>query len=319
MQEKIERFDQYPDFVRFLFEDVSPDGADPGALPRGARPPRRRSPTGALPAIEEALRALADELGQKPRQAFAPIRLAVTGSKVSPGLFESIELLGRERTLQRLAAAASLRLGPVAEDRRRRGDDPGDPHGPELEHRADGEGERAAEREQDRGERPGELGGVGLLHGDRLGRRLRRCQPQPGEPDAEERAAPLVQQRRDAVEALLVERLGDLGGRVARAAERPGELVVERLGCRAGGSRPYASSDAVWSEYWRRCSRAPASSAVSESGSAASRSSSERLRESPPHSSAIALEYCSAVLVPLTLDNASHVGPGRRHPVRVAA
>ena len=59
------------------------------------------------PSIEEALRALADELGQKPRQAFAPIRLAVTGSKVSPGLFESIELLGRERTLQRLAAAAA--------------------------------------------------------------------------------------------------------------------------------------------------------------------------------------------------------------------
>ena len=57
--------------------------------------------------IEEDLRGLADELGQKPRQAFAPIRLAVTGSKVSPGLFESIELLGRERTLQRLAAAYS--------------------------------------------------------------------------------------------------------------------------------------------------------------------------------------------------------------------
>ena len=47
-------------------------------------------------AIEEALRALAEELDQKPRQAFQPIRLAVTGSKVSPGLFESLELLGRE-------------------------------------------------------------------------------------------------------------------------------------------------------------------------------------------------------------------------------
>ena len=41
----------------------------------------------------------------KPRDAFQPIRIAVTGSKVSPGLFESIELLGRERALARLSAA----------------------------------------------------------------------------------------------------------------------------------------------------------------------------------------------------------------------
>ena len=43
------------------------------------------------------MRGAADGLGLKPRQAFQPIRVAVTGSKVSPGLFESIELLGRER------------------------------------------------------------------------------------------------------------------------------------------------------------------------------------------------------------------------------
>ena len=58
-------------------------------------------------AIEAALRAAADELGLKPRQAFQPIRIAVTGSKISPGLFESIELLGREKTLARLSAARS--------------------------------------------------------------------------------------------------------------------------------------------------------------------------------------------------------------------
>jgi glutamyl-tRNA synthetase len=44
----------------------------------------------------------------KPRQAFQPVRVAVTGSKVSPGLFESIELLGRETTLSRLRAAAAV-------------------------------------------------------------------------------------------------------------------------------------------------------------------------------------------------------------------
>ena len=48
-----------------------------------------------------------DGLGLKPRQGFAPIRVAVTGSKVSPGLFESIELLGRETTLERLDAAVA--------------------------------------------------------------------------------------------------------------------------------------------------------------------------------------------------------------------
>jgi glutamyl-tRNA synthetase len=44
-------------------------------------------------------------LGLKPRVAFGPIRVAVTGHRVSPPLYESIELLGRERTLARLAHA----------------------------------------------------------------------------------------------------------------------------------------------------------------------------------------------------------------------
>jgi glutamyl-tRNA synthetase len=57
-------------------------------------------------AIEEALKAaLIEGLGLKPRVAFAPVRVAVTGKRVSPPLYESIELLGRERTLARLAAA----------------------------------------------------------------------------------------------------------------------------------------------------------------------------------------------------------------------
>ena len=54
--------------------------------------------------IEAALRALAEERELKPRDAFQPIRVAVTGSKVSPGLFESIELLGRDETVRRLRA-----------------------------------------------------------------------------------------------------------------------------------------------------------------------------------------------------------------------
>lgn len=57
-------------------------------------------------AIEEALRTkLVDELGLKPRKAFGPVRIAVSGRKVSPPLFESMELLGRDRSLARLQDA----------------------------------------------------------------------------------------------------------------------------------------------------------------------------------------------------------------------
>jgi len=107
VQEKIEKFSQYPDFVRFLFEDVAPpDGVD-GKVVAAAADRLERLPTWEAGAIEEDLRGLVDELGEKPRTAFAPIRLAVTGSKVSPGLFESLELLGRDESLRRLRAAAA--------------------------------------------------------------------------------------------------------------------------------------------------------------------------------------------------------------------
>jgi glutamyl-tRNA synthetase len=64
--------------------------------------------TWAAAAIERALRAsLVDDLGLKPKTAFGPVRVAVTGRRVSPPLFESLELLGRERTLRRLRSALS--------------------------------------------------------------------------------------------------------------------------------------------------------------------------------------------------------------------
>jgi glutamyl-tRNA synthetase len=47
---------------------------------------------------------LIDGLELKPRKAFGPIRVAATGSSISPPLFESLELLGRERSLDRLRA-----------------------------------------------------------------------------------------------------------------------------------------------------------------------------------------------------------------------
>jgi glutamyl-tRNA synthetase len=64
--------------------------------------------------VQEALQAaLVDGMGLKPRVAYGPVRVAVTGRTVSPPLFESIALLGRERTLARLEAArAGLGAAP---------------------------------------------------------------------------------------------------------------------------------------------------------------------------------------------------------------
>jgi len=60
------------------------------------------------PSIEEALRAMLAERELSARKGLQPIRVAVSGSTVSPPLFESLEALGRERSLERLARARSL-------------------------------------------------------------------------------------------------------------------------------------------------------------------------------------------------------------------
>jgi glutamyl-tRNA synthetase len=107
VQEKIERLGQFPDFAGFLFGRRN--GYDPAGLDDGILAAAEETLAGLEPftaeAIEDALRRLAERIGQKPRQAFQPIRVAVTGSTVSPGLFESIELLGRDETLARLREA----------------------------------------------------------------------------------------------------------------------------------------------------------------------------------------------------------------------
>jgi glutamyl-tRNA synthetase len=107
VQEKIEKFSQYPDFVRFFFEDITPpEGIDAELCEAAAERLRTVEPWEAS-TIESTLRALAEERGLKPRDAFQPLRLAITGSKISPGLFESIELLGRDESLARLRAAVA--------------------------------------------------------------------------------------------------------------------------------------------------------------------------------------------------------------------
>ena len=113
VQEKIERLGQFPDFAGFLFERRNGGDAESTetrvTLDADVLAAAEETLAGVEPftadAIEQALRDLAERVGQKPRQAFQPIRVAVTGSTVSPGLFESIELLGRDETLARIRDA----------------------------------------------------------------------------------------------------------------------------------------------------------------------------------------------------------------------
>ncbi len=110
VQDKIAKLVEFPAFARFLFEDVE---LEPALLDGGRQVlgPARGALAEVEPftseRIEVALRGLSEQLGLKPRETFAPIRLAVTGSKISPGLFESLELVGKDRVLARLDAAAA--------------------------------------------------------------------------------------------------------------------------------------------------------------------------------------------------------------------
>ncbi|WP_280488437.1 glutamate--tRNA ligase [Nocardia farcinica] len=102
------------DLLRFLFapaDEFTVDeaaaaknlGADAVPVLEAAIAALEPLPGWTTPVIEDALKtALIDDLGLKPRKAFAPVRVAVTGSHISPPLYESLELLGRELTLARL-------------------------------------------------------------------------------------------------------------------------------------------------------------------------------------------------------------------------
>jgi glutamyl-tRNA synthetase len=106
VQEKIERLDKFRDYAGFFFHDVEPDPAQlDGEVLRTAFEALERVEPWTTEAIETVLRELAGQLELSPRKAFQPIRVAVTGSTVSPGLFESLEVLGRDEALRRLSRA----------------------------------------------------------------------------------------------------------------------------------------------------------------------------------------------------------------------
>ncbi|HEV2782874.1 MAG TPA: glutamate--tRNA ligase [Actinophytocola sp.] len=118
IQERLIVLSDAPGMVGFLFvseDDFRPEPESVAkALGPDAKPILEASieslsdvPEWSAAQIEQALKAaLIDGLGLKPRKAFAPVRVAVTGRTVSPPLYESMELLGRERSLSRLRRAS---------------------------------------------------------------------------------------------------------------------------------------------------------------------------------------------------------------------
>jgi glutamyl-tRNA synthetase len=63
--------------------------------------------------LAQALEGLIERLGCKPREVYQPLRVALTGTTISPGIFESIALLGREETLRRVNAALAAPAAPA--------------------------------------------------------------------------------------------------------------------------------------------------------------------------------------------------------------
>ena len=118
-QERMETLGQAVGMLGFLFAEEATFRPDPDDAARMLGPDSAGVLTAAREAlaalvvweaadIEAALRAaLIEGLGLKPKVAFGSLRVAVTGRRVSPPLFESIELLGRERTMRRIDAALS--------------------------------------------------------------------------------------------------------------------------------------------------------------------------------------------------------------------
>jgi glutamyl-tRNA synthetase len=112
IQERVATLAEIPTMLKFLFVDQFAVEAD--SLPMVSDDDSKKLLAVALSrletltewkhdSIEAVLRAaLIEEMGLKPRIAFSAVRIAVTGSHISPPLFESMELLGREKSLARI-------------------------------------------------------------------------------------------------------------------------------------------------------------------------------------------------------------------------
>jgi glutamyl-tRNA synthetase len=119
VQERIHTLGQGVDLLRFLLVPEPEFAVDETAAAKQLGEPGQAVLGAAIPALEAVTRwthdaieaalhdTLVDGLGLKPRNAYGPLRVAITGNTVSPPLFESMQILGRERSLARLVAAQS--------------------------------------------------------------------------------------------------------------------------------------------------------------------------------------------------------------------
>jgi glutamyl-tRNA synthetase len=117
VQERMNTLSESVDMLSFLFVDESAFSIDPdagakvltgdaGVVLEATSKALEEVSEWSTEAIEQALRAsLIDGLGLKPKNAFGPVRVAISGRRISPPLFESLELLGRDRALSRIASA----------------------------------------------------------------------------------------------------------------------------------------------------------------------------------------------------------------------
>ncbi|MGW7684659.1 glutamate--tRNA ligase [Kribbella sp. NPDC054772] len=116
VQERMNTLSESVDMLGFLFVSEDKFSIDPDAAAKGlagdadavldASIKALTDVDWTTEAIEAALRApLIDGLGLKPKNAFGPVRVAISGRRISPPLFESLELLGRETSLRRLEQA----------------------------------------------------------------------------------------------------------------------------------------------------------------------------------------------------------------------
>ena len=119
IQERIVTLDEAPQMAGFFFEErVFPipedlvgkklTAAQSASAAQAALRVLESLPEISVASAEEPLRALADSLGLKAGQLFGILRVAVTGKTVSPPLFESMEIIGKEKVLERLRSAIGI-------------------------------------------------------------------------------------------------------------------------------------------------------------------------------------------------------------------
>src|SRR3954452_21935830 len=112
-QEKMQTLDDFWTLAGFLFEDRETDEKAWSKVMKDGAAENLQRAREALAAVEpfdqegveRALTRLVAELGVKPGKLYQPIRVAITGTTVSPGIFESVALLGRDETLARIDRA----------------------------------------------------------------------------------------------------------------------------------------------------------------------------------------------------------------------